>query len=148
MGGKPWDIAERTIFTINLLSDAILLEQGWLPTQELSPAMLKEETRIDATLLRSFTQTQTVGGWAVLWQRHKLPQLAVGMGSLYVFQANQPLTHTECEALARLQLRGIGERRREGYGQVRICDEFHLPDPPGSKWEIEHDEQGLLRTPA
>ncbi len=121
LGGEQFKVG--TIFTVNLLSDAILLEQGWLPTQELSAAMLKEATGIDATLLRSFTMTAVVGGWNVCWQRPKPSDIAVTMGSVSVFQTSEPPDYAQ---LARLQLDGIGERRAEGYGQVRICDEFHL----------------------
>jgi CRISPR-associated protein Csx10 len=137
-GGARWDIPDRTIFTVNLLSDAILLKDGWLPTQALSATMLKELTGIDAILLRAFTTTLTVGGWATLWQRPKATALAVGMGSVYLFQSKQPLTTAEYLQLELLQLDGIGERRQEGYGQIRICDEFHLPTN-GNIWEA-HDE--------
>lgn len=124
--GERWEIPERTIFTVNLLSDAILLEQGWLPTQELNAALLHEQTGIEATLVRSFAATAIVGGWNVSWQRPKPSALATTMGSLFVFQAARSLESGDCARLAALQLDGIGERRPEGYGQVRICDEFHL----------------------
>jgi CRISPR-associated protein Csx10 len=126
--GEAWanSIQPGSIFTINLLSPAILLDQGWLPTNELSAAMLKELTGIDATLLRSFTTTTIVGGWNVTWQRPKPTAVAAVMGSVFVFQADSELDDTACKALAKLQLDGIGERCPEGYGQVRICDEFHL----------------------
>ncbi len=123
LGGDPFEVG--TIFTVNLLSDAILLEQGWLPTQEFSAAMLKEATGIEATLLRSFTTTQVVGGWNVSWQRPKPSEIAVSMGGVYVFRTEQEPDYAR---LAALQLDGIGERRAEGYGQIRICDEFHLED--------------------
>ncbi len=125
LGGAPWSI-EGSIFTINLLADVILLEHGWLPTQELSAGQLKELTGIEATLLRAFTTTKLVGGWHTLWQRPKPTGVAVAMGGLYVFQTNRPLTEEGCQRLAQLQIDGIGERRAEGYGQIRICDEFHL----------------------
>jgi CRISPR-associated protein Csx10 len=48
------------------------------------------------------------------------------MGSVFVFQARSSLTLDDCARLAQLQGAGIGERRAEGYGQVRICDAFHL----------------------
>lgn len=137
LGGKPWNtaIAPRSIFTVNLLSDTILLEQGWLPTQVLSEAMLKELTGIEASLLRSFTRTLTVGGWATLWQQPKATNLAVGMGSLYVFQTTEALTEAQCLRLEQVELDGIGERQQEGFGQVRICDAFHLIEQPGSTKE-------------
>jgi CRISPR-associated protein Csx10 len=136
LGGSPWQDTNRhalespgTIFTINLLSDAILFEQGWLPTNELSAEMLKDLTGIDARLVRSFTTTTTVGGWNVSWQRPKPTAVATTMGSVFVFQVTGKLTDAHYMALARLEQDGIGERRAEGYGQIRICDEFHLLPP-------------------
>jgi CRISPR-associated protein Csx10 len=131
--GKPWTITHDSIFTINLLSDAILLEHGWVPTQQLSATMLRDITGIEATLLRAFASTRTVGGWNVSWQRPKPTSLATTMGSVFVFQANEKLTDEHYTRLARLQLDGIGERRAEGYGQVRICDEFHLQGATAEK---------------
>lgn len=125
-GGTEWPIAPRSLFTVNLLSDAILFEQGWLPTQQLSADLLEELTGIRAKLVRAFSRPHTTSGWARLWQQPKPSVLAVGMGSLYLFQAEQPLTEAEAARLEQLQLDGVGERRQEGYGQVRICDTFHL----------------------
>jgi CRISPR-associated protein Csx10 len=134
LGGANWTtpIADRSIFTVNLVSDAILFEHGWLPTNRFNDQMLQEATSreqypgVQTRLLRSFTTTSTVGGWNITWQRPKPTAMAVTMGSVFVFQAAQPLNDDDYDALARLQLEGIGERRQEGYGQIRICDEFHL----------------------
>lgn len=125
LGGAPWPIT-GSIFTLNLLADAFLFEHGWLPTQELSAEQLKELTGIEAALVRAFTTTRTIGGWNVLWQRPKPTGAAVAMGGVFVFQTDRPLNEEDCKRLAHLQLDGIGERRNEGYGQVRVCDEFHL----------------------
>jgi CRISPR-associated protein Csx10 len=125
LGGKRWEIPSTSIFTVNLLSDAILLEQGWIPTQQLSPEALEAATDIQAKLVRTFTNTRIVGGWNVTWQRPKPTALATMMGSVFVFQAAQSLDDEAAARLARLQWEGIGERRAEGYGQVVICDAFH-----------------------
>jgi len=129
LGGSRWTIEPRTIFTVNLLSDALLLDHGWLPTNELSSQALHDLTSVEATLLRAFTATAIVGGWNVQWQRPKPTAVATTMGSVFVFRASERLTDDACERLARLQLAGIGDRRNEGYGQVRICDDFHLVAP-------------------
>lgn len=127
MGGEPWAIADSSIFTVNLLADTILLDQGWLSTQELSKTLLEEATGVTMTRVRAFTTTKTIGGFHSLWQRPKQAEAAVTMGGLYVFQAARPLDAAACAGLARLQLDGVGERRAEGFGQVRICDDFHVP---------------------
>lgn len=135
LGGSEWRILPNSIFTINLLSDAILLDNGWVPTNEISSEMLNELTGIEARLVRSFTATHIVGGWNVSWQRPKQTHVAVMMGGVFVFQATSELSDAAYTALAQLQHDGIGERRAEGYGQVRICDEFHVmtDDSGGTK---------------
>ena len=45
---------------------------------------------------------------------------------IYDFHAEDGLSQAHFAALAQLQHDGIGERRAEGFGHVRICDEFHL----------------------
>lgn len=126
LGGRAFPIQDRSIFTVNLLSDAILLEENWIPTNEFSAAQLYQATGIQAKLLRSFASTSYSSGWNVLWQRPKASQVAVRKGSVFVFQADHSLSDEECQRLAELELSGIGERRAEGFGQVRICDDFHL----------------------
>ena len=126
LGGTRWNIPDRSIFTINLLSDTILYEQGWLATTTLGGQLLHESAGVEACLIRSFSGHMIVGGWNVSWQRPKSTELATTAGSLFVFQADHSLTDAECDLLARFQHDGIGERRQEGYGQIRICDEFHL----------------------
>jgi CRISPR-associated protein Csx10 len=48
------------------------------------------------------------------------------MGSVFLFSTEQPLDADAYALLAMLQQDGIGERRAEGYGQLRVCDEFHM----------------------
>jgi CRISPR-associated protein Csx10 len=127
LGGAKWMVRGH-VFTVNLLADAILREQGWLPTQELSVAALKELTGIEATLLRSFSNTAVVGGWHATWREPKPTALATSMGSVFVFHVEGGLSDQDFIALAKLQTDGIGERRPEGFGQVRICDEFHITE--------------------
>jgi CRISPR-associated protein Csx10 len=127
LGGAAWELSGQ-VFTVNLISDAILLRDGWLPTQELSADMLRDATGIEARLVRSFTTTRVVGGWHALWQRPKISHVAVRFGSLYVFETQHPLSNNDYTALERFERDGIGERRQEGFGQVRICDDFHLID--------------------
>lgn len=125
LGGR-W-VPEGDLFTIDLLSDAILLGQGWLPTMTLSGAMLREAAGLatEPTLLRAFASYGSGGGWNVQWNAPKQSEITTQMGSVFVFQAPGGLSDADWEHLARLQLNGVGERRPEGFGQVRICDEFH-----------------------
>ena len=129
LGGAGWQLAESAaLFTVDLLSDAILLEQGWRPTMVLTAEMLREAAGLTSRveLLRAFAGYGYTGGWHVTWDAPKPSAVCTLMGGVFVFQAPDGLTADEYERLADLQLDGLGERRPEGYGQARVCDEFHV----------------------
>lgn len=127
LGGTGWK-AGGAIFTVNLLSDAILYDDDGHPTMIITAEMLRKAAGLESklTLLRSFASYSYTGGWHVQWERHKPSAVSTLMGSVFVFQAEDGLSTEDCQHLADLQINGIGERRAEGYGQVRVCDEFHL----------------------
>lgn len=118
---------EGTYFSVNLQSDAILTaKDGWQRSMVLTAPMLQEMTgcKTDVTLVRSFATYDYVGGWNAAWGLPKETDLVTKMGSVFVF-------HTlEFDAwlpkLQTLENIGIGNRREEGFGQVLICDRFHL----------------------
>jgi hypothetical protein len=94
----------------------------------LTGEMLYEATGgvINARLVRSFASYDYTGGWHVLWRRPKETHVVTRKGSLYVFMTDAALTPAQIERLEQVQRMGIGERVQEGYGQIRVCDEFHL----------------------
>lgn len=119
-----WTPERWHVFTIGLQSNALLLEHGWQPTMVYSAAQLKQQTGLDATLIRSQATSGIIGGWNVSWDRPKATMLSANAGSVYLFRTQASLDDI-ANALSQLEERGIGERRQEGYGAVRGCDEFH-----------------------
>jgi len=64
-------------------------------------------------------------GWNAAWRLPKQDTPALGTGSVFLFRV--PAEH-QAEVLARLpeiEMHGLGERRNEGLGRVRVCDPFH-----------------------
>jgi CRISPR-associated protein Csx10 len=113
-------------FTIDLYSDAVLKEHGLLPTMILKPEMLKERCGIQddsLQLLRAYSGYDYRGGWNTAWGLPKDVEVAVPIGSVFVFWTQEPELWEE--ALLDLEQWGIGDRTSEGFGQVRVCDEFH-----------------------
>jgi CRISPR-associated protein Csx10 len=90
-----------------------------------SAAQLQAQTGLEATLIRSQATYGIIGGWNVSWDRPKATMLSANAGSVYLFRTQASLDDI-ADALSQLEKRGIGERRQEGYGAVRGCDEFHL----------------------
>lgn len=136
---KRWELYKRLggitehpydkgyFFIIGLQSDAILKRDGWLPTMVLDEEMLREAARVqDASLklIRSYATYGYRGGWQSAWGLPKEVEVTARMGSCYVFWT-QDIGLWE-PALAQLEITGVGERRAEGFGRVRVCDEFHL----------------------
>ncbi len=119
-----WLPSKWKVFTIGLQSPTFLLEDGWQPTIVFSAAQLKEQTGLEATLVRSQATYDTIGGWNTRWERPKPTMLAANSGSVYVFRT-QATREALVDALYELETKGIGERRAEGYGNVYCCDEFH-----------------------
>lgn len=118
---------EGAYFTVDLYGDTVLKEQGWLPTMVLSQEMLKDRCGVDdedIRLVRAYSGYDYRGGWNVAWGLPKDVDVVVPMGSVFVFWTKHPDRWDE--ALLHLQRWGLGDRTAEGFGQVRICDEFHV----------------------
>jgi CRISPR-associated Csx10 family RAMP protein len=66
---------------------------------------------------------QTVQGWHSASNVPKPDFLAIASGSIFVYQC--PATEQTVHALHRIEEMGIGFRRAEGFGQVRVASPLH-----------------------
>ena len=116
---------EGGYFSIALQSDAIL-EEDWQRGMILTAEMLQEmaDCTADVELTRSFASYDYVSGWNAAWGLPKETELATCMGSVFVFRT--PDIDAWMPALKHLEKIGVGNRREEGFGQILICDPFHL----------------------
>lgn len=114
-------------FTIDLYSDAILKEHGLLPMNVLTTEMLWERCGVEddsLRLVRAYSSYDYRGGWNSAQGLPKDVEVITPLGGVFVFFTTQP---EKWDApLLELETWGIGERTAEGFGQVRICDQFHL----------------------
>lgn len=119
--GQPW------FFTVDLVADALLTEDG-APVGRLEARAVAEalNTHPDAIFLaRAWASQHVVGG------RHavglpRATQLAVQMGSVFLYRVQGP---TQADLLPRLEdlgAQGIGRERERGYGRIVVCAPFHL----------------------
>lgn len=116
-------------FSATLQSDALLTADGWQPTMRLEPQMLWNAcgeagaAPADLELVRCYTTPSGQGGWQGAWGLPKETALAVQAGAVYLYRTTNPSGWDV--RLHNLEERGVGERRAEGFGRVRICDPFH-----------------------
>jgi CRISPR-associated protein Csx10 len=120
-----------TYFVLDLQSDAILRMPKGQPGIVLDAELLSEATGgaigvDEVTLVRSYASYHYAGGWNSAWRMPKPAEVCTDRGSVYLFHARGGLSSGHYRALADLQQRGVGERKAEGYGQVRVCDDFHM----------------------
>lgn len=118
-------LVDRTFFSIGLQSDAILNEQ-WRRTTVISAEMLQQFAEVADSTLRLhsvYSSYDYCSGWNAAWGLQKDVELVTKMGGVYLFSTQTPAIWYK--KLAELELWGVGDRTSEGFGQIRICDEFH-----------------------
>ncbi|MFB2974745.1 CRISPR-associated RAMP protein Csx10 [Microseira sp. BLCC-F43] len=119
-------LQNRTYFTIDLQSDAILKE-NWRRTTVISEDMLQEFAGVSDSSLKlhaAYSSYDYLSGWNSAWGLMKDVELITNKGGVYLFSTAQ--AKLWMEKLGDLEVRGVGDRTCEGFGQIRVCDEFHL----------------------
>jgi CRISPR-associated protein Csx10 len=122
----------RKFFTLDLQSDAILTDQ-WRRTTVISEAMLKQFTGIADPSLKLhvvYSSYDYRSGWNAAWGLMKDVELVTNRGCVYLFsvEVNEKGDRFAewLEALELLEITGVGDRTSEGFGQVQVCNDFHL----------------------
>jgi CRISPR-associated protein Csx10 len=118
---------EGAYFSIDLRADTILRRDDWLPTTLLDVDLLRAATGVDdptLTLVRAYAEPTIRAGWQTAWGRPRPVEAAVRRGSTYLFRT--AALAPWLAPLQALEATGIGERTAEGYGEIRVCDPFHL----------------------
>lgn len=128
-GQDDWP-GNRTFFTLDLQSEAILSEH-WQRTMVIHPSLLSglhSMANADLQLLASYSSYGYRTGWNAAWGLMKETELITNGGSTFLFSVDIPKAWENPDwiaAIETLETQGIGDRTAEGFGQIRICDEFH-----------------------
>lgn len=119
-------LQNRTYFTLDLQADAIFKE-NWQRTTVISKEMLRQFTGVDDSSLKlhvAYTSYDYRSGWNAAWGLMKDVELVTNKSAVYLFSTAQP--EVWMTALEKLEICGVGERTSEGFGQIQVCNEFHL----------------------
>jgi CRISPR-associated protein Csx10 len=116
----------RTYFSLDLQADAILTEQYRSTTIVSAQNLQKMASITDESLqLESvYSSYDYRSGWNAAWGLMKDVELVTNKGGVYLFSTTKP--DSWYTALAELELKGVGELTCEGFGQVEVCNNFHL----------------------
>jgi len=121
----PLDQIDKShYFSIKMESHAILVDFYLQPTTHL-PLPFP-----DIEIQKQILKEQVVRGWQSAWGLPKPDDIAIQMGSvfLYRYTGNEPEKLTAF--LKELSQTGIGLRKEEGFGKIQVCDPFHIHFAP------------------
>ena len=124
-GNRP--LENRTYFTLDLQSDAILTE-NWQRTMVISEDMLKKFAQLtdySVELHVAYSSYDYISGWNSAWGLMKDVELITNKGSVYLFSTIKEKEKNWIAALEMLEFKGVGDRTTEGFGQVQVCNDFY-----------------------
>jgi CRISPR-associated protein Csx10 len=120
------------LFTVDLVSPVILRDRFWRPVQDIAPGRLQEWAGADAFSFEGAWKSMTeIRGWNAAWGLPKTPDMAIERGSVFAFRLPS-LDGVDWDALERIENGRVGERRSEGFGEIRFCHEWHTLSAEGS----------------
>jgi CRISPR-associated Csx10 family RAMP protein len=109
---------------VTLTADCIWSDAAGRYRLQITPDVIAEAWGINgAELVYCNAAPRRVSGWSSLWGLPKVDEWAIAMGSVFLFGLPSV---PDWQALANGQANGLGIRRAEGFGTVRIADEFHV----------------------
>lgn len=113
---------------ITLVSDTLLYDRLLRHQLHITGDYLAERWAIaGAELVYQNTGRERIAGWHDIWGLPRADEWGIAMGSVFLFGLP---AEPDFAQLARMQREGIGARRSEGFGQVRIADAFHQEVTP------------------
>jgi len=106
---------------ITLLSAAIVRDDYGACVNDLAPDRLPEPIGLAVNRVAAFKRLTLIGSFNRAWGLPTEQVPALAGGSVFVYQVTQPIAAAELRAL---ELNGLGERRAEGFGRVRVGDPY------------------------
>jgi CRISPR-associated protein Csx10 len=116
-----------TYIALTLEGHVILRDKAKLPVPNLQDQSdLSELLGLNGvTLGRHVILPAEVRGWDALRGLPKHDEPALGRGSVFFFRVEPGSEASVQERLSTIESEGLGRRRSEGFGRVRVCDPFH-----------------------
>jgi len=139
--------------TVWLLSDVLLRDERLRPTTQISYLKQELETHLNVKLsikscednkLSFIGRTHRIDSWQVSWGLPRPSLVGLAAGTCVVFKVTGTL---DPQLLFRIQSKGIGERRAEGYGQICFNDPILTRPMPQFEQKIEAKENQQVNSP-
>jgi CRISPR-associated protein Csx10 len=109
-------------FSIGLDSHTIMIDSLLRPVSDFVPEFP------DISIVTRVVRPQTVYGWQSCWKLPRNIDMAACRGSVYLFLYKGSNIDKLQEYLRDIGINGIGLRRTEGFGRIRVCDSLHTQE--------------------
>lgn len=140
----PDNFGEFYLFSLTCLTDLILLDDFLRPYRAIMAAQVARWLEVDWSKdapsvwrLGLLTGARLIAGWNAAHCLPKENDAAIERGSVFLFAIRKDALEESAllKKLVALENGGVGWRRSEGFGQIVVCDPFHLgkKDPFGRK---------------
>lgn len=128
--GRPTD-PEHLYAALTLRSPLLLLDERGLPATGLTGELLRAyhpqaPAGLEVLAAYSVLERETWTGWAAAWGLPKPVTTVIAAGSVIALRAPAEQRTALLDYLTALAAEGLGERRAEGFGEVLVCDPFHI----------------------
>ncbi len=120
---------DTLLLPVTLEADTILRDNYLLACSSADPqhVLARYHPGVPASMRLVYAQqrTQWIGGWEQIRRLPRAPQLVINQGSVWVFAVDEAELAAALNWWNAVQDRGLGERRAEGFGQLRLLHPFH-----------------------
>lgn len=113
------NLPDGTYFPIGLESHAVLLDKYLRPIYDFNLDFP------EISPLLKIIKAQKIKGWNNAWKLAKSDDIAISMGSVFLFKYVGSDVSGLTVYLNNLKKSGIGLRTDEGFGQISVCNSFH-----------------------
>ncbi len=128
--GQPTDPA-HLYAALTLRSPLVLVDGRGLPAQRITPDLLRAynpnmPSGLEVLSDYSVLERETWTGWSAAWGLPKPVTTVISAGSVIALRVPMSQQAQLLDYLATLAGEGLGEHRSEGFGEVLVCDPFHI----------------------
>lgn len=116
---------------LTLRSPLILLDERGLPAGQITADLLRAyninaPTGLEVLTDYSVLERETWTGWSAAWGLPKPVTTVISAGSVIALRAPASQRAQLLDYLTTLAAEGLGEHLAEGFGEVLVCDPFHI----------------------
>lgn len=113
------ELNNKALITFDLQSDMILPFNDIYDAQGQFKILASLSDKFEFNYRRSFINTAKLEGYNIINNIRKIDELIFCRGSVFTFEVDN--YEEELELLKRIEENGLGLRKNEGFGRVKIC---------------------------